>query len=1427
MAEKLYASLILLFSFIVLQGQNPGIQHLNEHGLENAHPHEQCAHASIHERMMLEDVQYRQEQEQREQFLEGIRSGAIAVDRSNMEIYTVPVVVHIIHDGDALGTGSNISDEQVFSAINGLNEDFRKMAGTNGDGDGEDIGVEFCLAQRDPSGNATNGINRVNGCSVPLYCTQGITAGNGQGANELAVKNLSRWPNQDYYNIWVVTEIENNNGGSGIQGYAYFPTTSPVDGTVLLFNAFGTVGNLKSYTDMNRTVTHELGHAFALFHTFQGGTCSETNCNLQGDRVCDTPPTTLNSSCNNPACGGTQLVENYMDYTSETCKNMFTAGQRDRMRQAISFSRSNLINSNGCEPVVAVQADAGITEIIEPYGNLCDRFINPRVELSNLGSTNLSTVTIQYRTGGSWQNHNWAGLLGPGQSTEVILPAYDGGWGMRNLEVRTSNPNGNTDANPSNNSHTQNYNAVQNGHEITVAITLDALGGQTTWELRSTSNELLASGGPYSNFQAGTVETEIICVDDGCYDFVMMDSNGNGICCNNGNGSYSVTDENNNVLASGGNFGSEEITEICVNPGGPPPVADFTVNNTTVCAGESLTFTNLTTGDVDSYLWEFFGGSPLNATAENPGQITYNTPGTYNVRLTATNAFGQDVELKTNYITVVSSLTWYQDSDGDTYGNPNVSQQSCTQPPGYVSNNEDCDDSNPNDWNSCYDCAGTYNGTAQLDNCGTCDTNPNNDCQQDCAGVWGGTAVEDNCGTCDSNPNNDCVQDCAGVWGGTAVLDNCGTCDSNPNNDCVQDCAGVWGGSAELDNCGTCDTNPNNDCEQDCAGVWGGSAVLDNCGTCDSNPNNDCEQDCLGQWGGTAVLDNCGTCDSNPDNDCEQDCAGEWGGSAYFDDCGTCDDNPANDCVPCEELSIDIISVTEPSCFGTTDGAITVSVNSLSGNPTIEWQTGQTGTELVNLSAGSYQLTVEEDDCVAFVEIVLDQPDELQLSVLNIENIDCGEEDTGEAEIEISGGTTPYSLTLNGTDLEDYFLMDLPEDNYLVEVVDANGCTDSFNFSIITLDCDTLGNTALEGNLCAQETLDIFEPATCQPVANADFYEWRFLSGGNSEELFRIETPTTTLLPYEYAEIQPFQTYLIEVRGMNSYNPSVFGERCEVVFSFSSTRLIDSDCGNINLYLQDEIRAIQIPEIDEYEFRFEDVLTGERSYAYSQADASTLLSDNPDLEDEKEYFVNVKGRFNGVWGDFGETCSIFINPVTLTTSLTSEWCGNTEINITSDVILVQPLPNASVYQLKLSNQVIDTTMVFESETAQFEIATLEGIQTDLNYSAQARALINGLWTAWGVACEIAAFDPDDHKLNMMVFPNPMLQGESVQMMTKGNWENLDLRIYNQMGVELKSARDNFTDMNPKSVNLSFLESGIYFIHVSHGKQQLTKKLIIQ
>jgi PKD repeat protein len=94
-----------------------------------------------------------------------------------------------------------------------------------------------------------------------------------------------------------------------------------------------------------------------------------------------------------------------------------------------------------------------------------------------------------------------------------------------------------------------------------------------------------------------------------------------------------------------------------------PPVADFSGDPTTVAVGNSVQFTDLSTNSPTSWSWTFEGGTPSSSTAQNP-VVTYNTIGTYDVTLTATNSEGSDTENKTNYITVQEAV--YCDSSGNS-----------------------------------------------------------------------------------------------------------------------------------------------------------------------------------------------------------------------------------------------------------------------------------------------------------------------------------------------------------------------------------------------------------------------------------------------------------------------------------------------------------------------------------------------------------------------------------------------------------------------------------------------------------------------------------------------------------------------------------------------------------------------------------------
>lgn len=273
---------------------------------------------------------------QEETFNQEVRrylKGASGTAKSTL---TIPVVVHIVHQNGP----ENIGDASVVSALDELNERLAN-SGTFYDASGNDAGISVCLASVDQFGNPTTGITH----TVSSY----TVLGSSQQATDLNMKNLDRWEPNLYLNVWVVKDISAIMPGHS--GYSSFPSSAGNgwDGIVIQYNWF------------NSTIlAHELGHYLGLYHTFEGG-CTNYNCELDGDLVCDTPPDASDdyvcpdNSCAtetndttglSPFTGDEMDLPNYMDYTS--CYTSFSLGQVARMNATLSTVRSSLLQSNGC-----------------------------------------------------------------------------------------------------------------------------------------------------------------------------------------------------------------------------------------------------------------------------------------------------------------------------------------------------------------------------------------------------------------------------------------------------------------------------------------------------------------------------------------------------------------------------------------------------------------------------------------------------------------------------------------------------------------------------------------------------------------------------------------------------------------------------------------------------------------------------------------------------------------------------------------------------------------------------------------------------------------------------------------------------------------------------------------------------------------------
>lgn len=306
---------------------------------------------------------------------------------------TIPIVVHVIHNGG----NANITVNQVSLALQNLNDAFANQSPYDPN-TGSPVNIRFCLASRDPGGNPTNGIVRVQSPLTNLIME----------TQDLDLKNLSRWDPTRYINVWVVNEITSLSIGPGVAGYAVLPAAHglPEDGIVNEANYFGTSPSA------SKVFIHEVGHYLGLYHTFEGG-CANNNCMLDGDKVCDTPPDNSTSpancgasvntcttdeddtSSNNPfrpiGLGGLgdqpDMMINYMDYGFQVCQSAFSPGQALRMEATLAGPRVSLLSSDGC-------ADP------------CIMAINPGFSSSATSVSVAASVTFTNTTSGA-TNYNW------------------------------------------------------------------------------------------------------------------------------------------------------------------------------------------------------------------------------------------------------------------------------------------------------------------------------------------------------------------------------------------------------------------------------------------------------------------------------------------------------------------------------------------------------------------------------------------------------------------------------------------------------------------------------------------------------------------------------------------------------------------------------------------------------------------------------------------------------------------------------------------------------------------------------------------------------------------------------------------------------------------------------------------------------------
>jgi len=420
--------------------------------------------------------------------------------RSSTALSSIPIKAHIINTSEGTGGLTTLELDQAISIMNSIYID---------------AGIEFFLC---------DGIDYINSDEFYNYTISQETA-------LTSTNNVN-----GVINIYFTDSIENDSGG-GLCGYAYFPGGPE---TILMANDCATNGS---------TLSHEMGHFFALSHTHGNsnvaGSTEElvdgSNCDSTGDFICDTQAdpkldfNTVNLNCQ--YTGTSQDANaafyrpnptNLMSYSRKECRNYFSPQQYARINAIYQVSRSSL----AC-PSFEADFVADTTES-------CDASLTVNFTDTSIGATSWNWDVngddiIDYTTQNISHTYNSFGAY------DVALTVSNGSENI--TKVKTE--------------YIEVGAQEISTSTISMHLNLDDWPAETSWEFIDSNETLLYSGGPYvEGIDDFTLITETFIINPNqCYSFIISDSYGDGICCSSGNGFYELKSSDNTLLTTNGNFG--------------------------------------------------------------------------------------------------------------------------------------------------------------------------------------------------------------------------------------------------------------------------------------------------------------------------------------------------------------------------------------------------------------------------------------------------------------------------------------------------------------------------------------------------------------------------------------------------------------------------------------------------------------------------------------------------------------------------------------------------------------------------------------------------------------------------------------------------------------------------------------------------------
>ncbi|UPT68825.1 MAG: T9SS type A sorting domain-containing protein [Sphingobacteriales bacterium JAD_PAG50586_3] len=231
---------------------------------------------------------------------------------------------------------------------------------------------------------------------------------------------------------------------------------------------------------------------------------------------------------------------------------VITAGGQFGLTESYYFCTTPAVNN------------AALVSLAEPIGEYCSNKIDPTFTVENQGTAPITQLTIKYKVdNGTLQTYAWTGTLAAGQSTVITLPQITVTAGNHVFLVYSILPNGVADELPQNDTLTSAFTYTV-GSKVTLTLITDQYPDETTWTLSNSGGTVLYQSADPNGYVPETSYDLQFCLPDGCYSFLITDSEGDGICCGFGDGQFTLTGPETETIGTGGQFTDSDTIDFCL-----------------------------------------------------------------------------------------------------------------------------------------------------------------------------------------------------------------------------------------------------------------------------------------------------------------------------------------------------------------------------------------------------------------------------------------------------------------------------------------------------------------------------------------------------------------------------------------------------------------------------------------------------------------------------------------------------------------------------------------------------------------------------------------------------------------------------------------------------------------------------------------------